>query len=69
MSYRMQKTKTYKWALRHCDDDESETRWFKTKSDAVFHVLAASGYWVEEESVHPPFKYDADGNQYVEEEE
>ncbi len=23
----------------------------------------------EEECVHPPFKYDADGNQYVEEEE
>jgi len=48
-NYRMEKTRTYKWALRHWDDDESETKWFKTKSDAVFYALTACGYWVEEE--------------------
>lgn len=47
--YKMQKSKTYKWAVSHIDDCESETRWFKTKEDALFDVLVRSGYDIRKE--------------------
>ena len=42
-------SKTYKWKLSHIDDDEDEALYFKTKEDAVWYALTATGYMVDKE--------------------
>ena len=48
-NYKMEKSKTYKWSVSHIDDCESETRWFKTREDALFSVLCRSGFDIRKE--------------------
>ena len=43
-------SKTYKWKLHHIDDDdEDEALYFRTKEDAVWHVLTATGFMLDKE--------------------
>tara|TARA_Y100001972_G_scaffold94055_1_gene115395 strand:+ start:275 stop:436 length:162 start_codon:yes stop_codon:yes gene_type:complete len=47
--YKMEKSKTYKWAVSHIDDCETETKWFRTKDDAIFEVMMSSGFTITKE--------------------
>jgi len=49
MNYKTTKTKTYKWKLLHIDDDEEEAKFFKTKGDAIWHMMCGSGWMISEE--------------------
>ncbi len=42
-------SKTYKWKLLHIDDDEDEAKYFKTKEDAIWHLLTATGFMLDKE--------------------
>ena len=42
-------SKTYKWKLHHIDDDEGEAKYFKTKEDAVWYALTATGFMIDKE--------------------
>ena len=42
-------SKTYKWKLHHIDDDEDEALYFRTKEDAVWHALTATGFMLDKE--------------------
>ena len=42
-------SKTYKWKLHHIDDDEDEALYFRTKEDAVWHSLTATGFMIDKE--------------------
>ena len=41
--------KTHKWKLLHIDDDEDEAKYFKTKEDAIWHLLTATGFMLDKE--------------------
>ncbi len=50
MNYKLGKgNSTYKWKLLHIDDDEREAKYFKTKADAVWHMLTSTGFMLEEQ--------------------
>ncbi len=42
-------TKTFKWQVWHIDDDPSEAIWFKTQMEAMWHIMAVSGYNISKE--------------------
>jgi len=48
MNYKLgERDSIYKWKLLHIDDDESEAKYFKTKKDAVWHLLTSTGFMLD----------------------
>lgn len=38
-------SKTYKWGVYHIDDeDDADTKWFKTQVEAMWYIMSVSGY-------------------------
>jgi len=50
-TWRTKPSKTFKWRVKHIDDEEEEARYYQSKGDAIYDILLRSGFMLNEVKV------------------